>query len=119
MFDGAHRRYAHDRVAEPVARSHQDAERLQALRRTTGWQVNAALVAGEKKIWDRCFPAIVYPEPIFWRVANLPLNDLVHLRGQRFNRCPRFIEAVGDNDTPAADASGVNSRGEQCRAGPF
>jgi len=73
-LDGPHRGDAHDRVAEPIRGTDDDAK---GFREAVG---DAPLVRREKEFWLGSLPAIVDPKPVFRLPANLLLEREIQLR---------------------------------------
>src|SRR5262249_35817788 len=119
VLDRADCRYAHDGVSQPVTRTDENSKWLQITSRIAGRQINAAFVVGEEKIGFRRFPAIVHPEPVFGRAANLLLDHLIYFRRQHRNRSASLIEPLREYHAPARASGGVNPSGDQGRSSAF
>ena len=104
--------HRHHRVAEPVARADENAKWLQFGGGHVGWNTNTALVARKQKLRFRRFPAVVNPEPILRRAADLRLERFVDLRRQQ-RRIARFgHHGLRENHLPFADSRRVKRGGK-------
>ncbi len=107
-LDGADCRHAHHRVAEPVRRADQDAERLQARCWKIVRQHDAALVGREQKFRRGRFPALVNPKPILRRDADLLLQSFIDRRRELIGISIDCKDRLANNEAPARDADSVN-----------
>ena len=111
VLEGERGAPAHDSVAEPVRRANDEAKGIQLRRIGTWRQVDPALLSRDEKVRPWRLPAIVYPEPICRRPADLLLKCGIDIRRKLLGIARVIGNFLFENDAPFRKAGSIDGRG--------
>ena len=111
-----HRGNTHHGIAQPIARAHEEAERLQVGGGLSGRQIESAPRIAQNER-TRCFPAVVHPEPVFGGHGNFAFEGAIEFRGDFLHRFAPRLGGRLDDAAPARGSHGMDGHGNERCAG--